>query len=107
MKTVVQEDMDMTEKEFILKPQEMYDTFFKEKKKEVFMEDIDEETKIYKVESEKGTQYELRILDDGEYITLFRCDATDDELERMTNYYQNIQHIRHISKLNRGNKVEE
>lgn len=87
-----------------MKLQEMYDTFFRE---EVFIRDIDEETKLYKVKSETGTQYELRILDDGEYFTLFRCDATDEELEKMTNYYQNIQDIKHVHKLNSGNEVEE
>lgn len=87
-----------------MKLQEMYDTFFRE---EVFIRDIDEETKLYKVKSETGTQYELRILDDGEYFTLFRCDVTDEELEKMTNYYQNIQDIKHVRKLNSGNEVEE
>lgn len=60
--------------------------------KEIFIKDIDEESKLYKITNKAGdTYYVIKELDEGEYLKLFSTLAKAGEPEKMINYYKNIK----------------
>lgn len=62
--------------------------------KEIFIKDIDEESKLYKIINKAGDiYYVIKELEEGEYLKLFSTLAQAGESEKMINYYKNIKKL--------------
>ena len=56
---------------------------------EIFIRDIDGESKLYKVTNKVGdTYYVIKELDEGEYLEIFSTPASAGEPEKMIGYYK-------------------